>query len=106
RQAAAAPDRLALTYGQEALSFAELDRRANQVGQYLRRQGVGPEAIVAVFMPRSVEMVIAFLAVLKAGAAYLPLEAATPAARLRAILEEAAAAAVVTLAELAAQAPA
>ncbi|SHF01502.1 non-ribosomal peptide synthetase [Streptoalloteichus hindustanus] len=73
----------------ESLSYRELNRRANRLARHLVRHGVGPERLVAVALPRSAELVVAILAVLKAGAAYVPLDPDCPAARLALIVEDA-----------------
>src|SRR3979409_127716 len=65
RQAARAPDAVALSFEAERLTFAQLNRRANRIGHYLLSQGAGPEVVVGICMERSVEMVVAILAVLK-----------------------------------------
>ena len=87
--------------GEEKLSYEELNRRANELGHYLRRQGVGPEVRVAVCLERSVEMVVALLAVLKAGGAYVPLDPAYPEERLKFMVEDSAAAVLLTESRLA-----
>nr|WNA11483.1 nonribosomal peptide synthetase [Kitasatospora sp.] len=81
-RAAAAPASVALVCGETALSYRELDDRANRLAQLLTAHGAGPERIVALALPRSIDLVVAVLAVLKAGAAYLPLDPEYPAARL------------------------
>jgi amino acid adenylation domain-containing protein len=85
--AAAAPDSLAVQAGAESLSYSELERRSNQLAEHLRallmaKHGAGADALVGILLERSPESVIASLAVLKAGAGYLPLNPATPADRL------------------------
>ncbi len=85
-QAARTPDDRALIAGCKVLTYRELDSRANQLAHYLRTMGVGPEVLVGVWLERSVEFVIAALAIMKAGGAYLPLDPATPKVRLGAIL--------------------
>ena len=97
-QVARAPDRLAVQDGSGALSYAELDARANRLSRLLIGRGIGPESFVAVMLPRSVDLVIAFLAVLKAGAAYLPIPVDYPAERASLILSDAGPAVVVTAA--------
>jgi amino acid adenylation domain-containing protein len=87
-QAARTPLRIAVEAEGGELTFAELDRRANQLACYLRRHGAGPESLVAVCLERSLEMVVALLAVLKAGAAWVPLEPEAPPERLAAMLED------------------
>ncbi len=76
------PERVAVTYEGQSLSYGELNRRANQLGRRLRAWGVGPEQLVALCMKRSLEMVVGLLGVLKAGAAYVPLEPDYPRERL------------------------
>ncbi|PYQ65448.1 MAG: non-ribosomal peptide synthetase, partial [Acidobacteria bacterium] len=93
--AAAAPERLAVGDPHGPLSYGDLDRRANQLAHRLRRLGVGPEVVVGVLAERSAAMVVADLAVLKAGGAYLPLDAELPAERLRTMLRASRAAVLV-----------
>jgi len=76
------PDHLAIIHGDIALSYAELNARANQLARYLRKRGVGQSSIVGISIARSVEMIIGLLAILKSGAAYLPLDPDYPADRL------------------------
>src|SRR6185503_9679422 len=99
-QAAATPDALALVFGAERLTFAELNARANRLARRLVALGVGPESIVALALERSVEMVVALLAVNKAGGAFLPIDPAYPAERRRWMLEDSAARLVLTTAAL------
>jgi amino acid adenylation domain-containing protein len=80
------PDAVAVTGPDGTLSYAELDRRANRLARLLLARGVAADTPVAVAMSRSVRQVVALLAVLKAGAAYLPLDPADPPARIRALL--------------------
>jgi amino acid adenylation domain-containing protein len=89
-QVARTPDAVALQEGPRQLSYAQLNRRANQLARYLRSVGVGPEERVALCMERSIDMVVALLGVLKCGGAYVPLEPSYPAVRLQYILEDAA----------------
>jgi acyl carrier protein len=84
-QAECRPQAPAATFGQTRLTWAELNSAANQVGHYLSKMGVAPESRVGIFMPDSPEMVTAILGVLKAGAAYVPLDIQNPRDRLRAI---------------------
>ncbi|KQN76033.1 hypothetical protein ASF04_26030 [Duganella sp. Leaf61] len=81
-QAAATPGLPALADGAEALDYATLNLRANQLAHYLRGQGVGEGSLVGLSMRRSAALVTAMLAILKTGAAYLPLDPGHPAARL------------------------
>ncbi|MCP4212592.1 MAG: AMP-binding protein, partial [Halieaceae bacterium] len=83
------PDRIALEFEDEHLSYAELDERANEVAYRLRGLGIEPAALVAVCLERSADMVVALLGVLKAGCAYLPLDPDFPSQRLSFIFEDA-----------------
>jgi len=89
QQAAAEPDRIAVEFGQERLTYGELDRRANLLARDLRRCGVGPDSIVALLMERSSDVAIGALGILKAGGAFLPLEASTPHKRRQDLLAQA-----------------
>ncbi len=93
--AGAAPDALAVRFGGEALTYAELRARANRLAHRLRALGVGPEARVGISMERSAGLVVAMLAALKAGGAYVPLDPAYPAERLAFMLEDAGVSALV-----------
>jgi amino acid adenylation domain-containing protein/non-ribosomal peptide synthase protein (TIGR01720 family) len=77
-QARRFPDAAAVIHAEEQLSYGELDRRANQLAHYLRQRGVVPEDIVALCVPRSLSMAVGVLGILKAGAAYLPIDPSTP----------------------------
>nr|QEO74315.1 condensation domain-containing protein [uncultured bacterium] len=88
-QAARTPEAVAVVAGDERLTYAELDARAELVGRYLRHSGVRAEARVGVLMERGVGMVVAILGVLKAGGAYVPLDSEYPEARLRWMMEDA-----------------
>src|SRR5437764_15328719 len=76
------PERVAVVYEGESLSYGELNRRANQLARRLRGWGVGPEQLVGLCMKRSLEMVVGLMGVLKAGGAYVPLEPDYPRERL------------------------
>ncbi|HEU4557883.1 MAG TPA: amino acid adenylation domain-containing protein, partial [Longimicrobium sp.] len=95
-QVARAPDAEAVVFDRESLTYAELNAAANRLARRLRAAGVGPEAGVGVMLERSPELVVALLAVLKAGGAYLPLDPALPAARRAALAADAGAAVLVT----------
>ncbi|RPF25523.1 non-ribosomal peptide synthase protein (TIGR01720 family)/amino acid adenylation domain-containing protein [Streptomyces sp. Ag109_G2-6] len=88
-QAARTPDEPALVTEDETLTYRELDSRADALARVLAAHGVGPESLVALALPRSAELVVALLAVLKAGGAYLPADPRYPSRRLAAILAEA-----------------
>ncbi|MDQ0024400.1 amino acid adenylation domain-containing protein [Variovorax paradoxus] len=88
RQARAQPDATALLFGDEALSFSELNCRANRLAHRLIALGVKPEVLVGIAMERSVEMVVAILGVLKAGGAYVPLDPEYPAERLAYMVQD------------------
>jgi len=103
RQVARTPAAPAVVAADETLSYAELDRRANQLAHWLRRRGVRSEHRVAVALERSTSIVVALLGVLKAGAAYVPIDPGYPAERIAAMLGDSAAKLV--LAETAAFAP-
>ncbi|MFM8646492.1 MAG: AMP-binding protein, partial [Methylocystis sp.] len=81
-QVAKSPDAIALIFGDEEISYRELDRRSNQLARYLIAEKIGPEDIVAIALDRSIEMVVSLLGVLKSGAAYLPLDPEYPVERL------------------------
>src|ERR1700722_1468259 len=99
-QARLRPDAPALVAASTTLTYAELDRRANQLAYHLQGLGVGPEKLVALCIERSPEMVVAALAVLKAGGAYLPLDPGAPVERLDQILRDAGATVLVTTSNL------
>jgi non-ribosomal peptide synthetase component F len=90
------PDAPAVVSGGGAVSYAELNARANRLARFLVSRGAGPEGLVAIAMPRSVEMVVAVLAVLKAGAGYVPVDLAYPSDRISYMLAEACPVAVLT----------
>ncbi|MGH3899840.1 MAG: amino acid adenylation domain-containing protein, partial [Pseudonocardiaceae bacterium] len=95
-QVGRAPQAIAVVCGGVELSYAELDARANRLAHRLIRLGVGPEGRVGVLMERSVELVVAVLAVVKAGGAYLPVDARAPVERMRLVLAEAGASVLIT----------
>jgi len=96
------PDAIAAEFKGQRLTYAELNARANQLANYLRARGVGSETLVGVSVPRSLEMLVAILGVLKAGGGYVPLDPKYPQERLRFMIEDAALALVITKRELAA----
>ncbi|MEU9101662.1 amino acid adenylation domain-containing protein [Streptomyces sp. NPDC048361] len=95
-RAAAAPHRTAVVSGAEEVPYATLNEQANRLARLLVTRGVGPEGVVAVMLPRSPQMVVAALAVLKTGAAYLPVDAAYPVDRIAYMLDDARPAVVLT----------
>ena len=90
------PGAVAVVYEGEEMSYEELNRRANQLGHYLRGLGVGAEVRVALCLPRGLHMIVGLLGVLKAGGAYVPLDLASPPQRLANMLEDSGAAVVLT----------
>ena len=99
-QASRRADAVALVFGDEEISYGELNRRANRLARRLRGHGVGPDVLVALAVERSVGMVVALLAVLKAGGAYLPLDPDYPAQRLAHMLRDSGARLMLTQATL------
>ncbi len=96
QQAARAPERPALVWDGGVLTYGELDRKANRLAHLLRRMGAGPEIRIGLCMERSAEAVVAMLGILKAGAAYVPLDPSAPRERLASLLEDVAAPVVLT----------
>ncbi len=88
-QAELTPDAAAVRFEQDELTYRELNQRANQIGRFLQKLGVGPEISVGIFLERSTEMLIGLLGVLKAGGAYVPLDPTSPAERLSFIIRDA-----------------
>ncbi|MFC7534641.1 amino acid adenylation domain-containing protein, partial [Actinoplanes sp. GCM10030250] len=88
-QAEQHPDRTALVCGGDRLTYRELNERANRLAHRLIEMGIGPEDLVAVSLPRSTELVVALLGVLKAGAGYVPIDQDYPAERVALMLEDA-----------------
>ncbi|MDB5368438.1 MAG: amino acid adenylation protein [Rhodospirillales bacterium] len=101
--ASSRPAQVALRAGAAVLRYSELDANANRLACYLGALALPHEAAVAICLPRSFEQVIASLAVMKAGGAFLPLDPSWPTERLRALLEESGATAVITDTEMAAR---
>ncbi|MCS3473078.1 amino acid adenylation domain-containing protein/non-ribosomal peptide synthase protein (TIGR01720 family), partial [Pseudomonas sp. JUb42] len=95
-QARCAPDALALIFGERTLTYAELNQCANRLAHGLIARGIGPEKRVAIALPRSAESLVSFLAVLKAGAAYVPLDVEYPLDRLQYMIGDSRAALIIT----------
>lgn len=105
QQAAVRPDAVAVECGTDRISYAELDRRANQIAHHLRSRGVGAETPVAVCFERSIELPAVILGVLKAGACYVPLDADYPAERIAFMLRDTGASLVLAPRDLMARLP-
>ncbi|MGY0035001.1 non-ribosomal peptide synthetase [Pedobacter sp. NJ-S-72] len=91
-----APDAIAIVFEEQSLSYKELDERANQLAHYLTIKGVTTETLVPICLGRSLEMIIGIFGVLKAGAAYVPIDPDYPASRISYILEDTAASVIIT----------
>jgi len=104
--AARRPDAIAVSAGEESLTYAELDARANRLAHHLQALGVRPDALVGVCLGRSLDLAVGLWAVLKAGGACVPLDPTYPRERLEVMATDAGVAAVVTLDELVERLPA
>jgi amino acid adenylation domain-containing protein len=82
------PDAVAVVYGDQQLTYRELNERANELSHELRKHGAGPNQLVGLYVERSINMVMALLAIVKAGAAYLPLDPLFPAERINYMLQD------------------
>lgn len=87
-RAAAQPDRIAVVHGDARVSYAELERRANGLANYLTSQGVGQDSVVMVHLERSIDTIVGLLAIWKAGAVYLPVEPGAPDSRIATFVKE------------------
>ncbi|MEW2626273.1 amino acid adenylation domain-containing protein, partial [Streptomyces sp. NPDC048106] len=105
-QAAKTPDAAAVVFEGTELSYREVNERANRLARLLIEQGAGPERFVAVALPRSADLVIALLAVLKTGAAYVPIDPEYPAERIAYILTDANPMAIITVEDSGVEVPA
>ncbi|HEY0637920.1 MAG TPA: amino acid adenylation domain-containing protein, partial [Pseudonocardiaceae bacterium] len=90
RQVAATPDAVAVVCGEVSWSYRELNERANRLARELVRRGAGPESLIGLALPRSAELVVGLLGILKSGAGYLPIDPRYPSRRLDLVLSEAA----------------
>ncbi|MEG8279903.1 non-ribosomal peptide synthetase [Streptomyces sp. AHA2] len=104
-QAARTPDAPAVSAGGDHLTYRQLDERANRLARLLIEAGAGPERFVALALPRTADLIVALLAVLKSGAAYLPVDPGYPAERIAFLFEDVHPDAVITCAETSARLP-
>ncbi len=104
-QVARRPDAVAVTFEGRSLTYRELNGRANQLAHHLKKVGVGPGVFVGLFLDRSFEMVVGLLGVLKAGAAYVPIDPEYPAERVAFMLRDAAAPVLLVRSRMAAELP-
>ncbi|HEY9747315.1 MAG TPA: amino acid adenylation domain-containing protein [Allocoleopsis sp.] len=95
-QATQTPDAIAVVFGDQQLTYRELDQRGNQLAHYLQQLGVGPETLVGICVDRSLDILVAILGVWKAGAAYVPLDPEYPRDRLQFMLQDAQVAVLLT----------
>ncbi|HOU14126.1 MAG TPA: amino acid adenylation domain-containing protein [Anaerolineae bacterium] len=100
QQAAQTPEAVAVVYGAQRFTYRQINAHANQLARYLHRLGVGPETLIGLYVERTPEAVIGILGVLKAGAAYLPLDPTYPPARTAFMLDDAKVAILLTQAHL------
>lgn len=100
RQSNISPDKIAVSHNGKHISYHDLEERSNQLAHWLIGEGLGPNQFVAIFMPRSIEMIIALLGVLKAGAAYVPLDPSYPEDRIAYMLKNSSARIVITQEEI------
>jgi amino acid adenylation domain-containing protein len=94
------PDAVAVVFGNESLTYRELDRRANQLAHHLQELGAKPDGLVGICLERGLDMVVGLLGILKAGSAYVPLDPAYPADRIAFMLEDAEAPLLITQLQL------
>jgi amino acid adenylation domain-containing protein/thioester reductase-like protein len=99
------PDRIAIAFEEEYLTYRELNRQANQLAHYLKNLGVEPEVLVGICVKRSLQMVVGLLGILKAGGAYVPLDPAFPSDRLALMIEDSQLPVLVTQTDLLSELP-
>src|SRR5262249_31909178 len=95
-QAAISSKAPAMMFGADSISYEQLDKKSTLLAKYLQRQGIGPNSLVAIYMERSLDLMVALLGTMKAGGAYIPLDPAYPKERLSYILEDSQAGIVLT----------
>ncbi len=95
-QAGRTPDKIAVVYETEQLTYRELEQRSNQLARYLMGRGVSVESLAGIYMDRSSEMIVGILGILKAGGAYVPIDPELPPARIQMMMEDASPAVVLT----------
>src|SRR5215467_13450826 len=105
RHAAETPEALAVSAGEQILSYGELDNRADRLAWYLRSHGIGRDVAVGLCLPRGLDMVVGALGILKAGGAYMPIDPAWPPDRIAFVLEDARSPVLIINASLARQIP-
>lgn len=101
RQVEKTPQNIAVEFENDTLTYSELNAKANQLAHYLRKKGIGAESVVGVALRRSTEMVVALLGVVKAGAAYLPIDPSYPRERFVYMLDDAKVTLLLTTSEIA-----
>ncbi|MGV2417436.1 MAG UNVERIFIED_CONTAM: amino acid adenylation domain-containing protein, partial [Paenibacillus polymyxa] len=104
-QAERSPDQTAVVFGNQSLTYRELNERSNSLARILQVQGVGPDKLVGLMVQRSVEMIVGLLAVLKAGGAYVPIDPEFPSSRIEYMMEDSKAAVLLTSRDLAEEHP-
>ena len=100
KQVESTPTVVAVSFQGHDLTYEELNRRANQVGHFLRRLGAGPDVLVGLYLDRSLEMIVGLLGIIKAGAAYVPLDPAYPSERLQRMISQSQASVILTTSRL------